>query len=133
MALVVDSSVAVSWLIPDEDSDLSRRALALTFAEGLIGPRLLWYEIRNVLVVNEHRGRLLPHETERGLSAFSDLEPLFFDDHDEAELLRLSRRYKLTVYDAAYLELASRLRQPLATFDRSLGAAARAEGVEVIG
>jgi predicted nucleic acid-binding protein len=131
--LVVDSSVAVSWMIADEDSEQVRRALALAFAEGIIGPRVLWYEFRNSLIVNERRGRLLTSETERALSVFTDLEPIFIDDHDESELLRLSRQHTLTVYDAAYLELAKRLIQPLATFDHPLAAAAIAEGVEVIG
>lgn len=133
MPLVIDSSVAVSWMIADEESEAGRRALALAYAEGIIGPRVLWYEFRNSLIVNERRGRLLPAETERAISVFAALEPIFLDDHDEAALLRLSRRHALTAYDAAYLELATRLGQSLATFDHRLAAAARAEGVELVG
>jgi predicted nucleic acid-binding protein len=131
--LIVDSSVAVSWMIADEDSEAGRRALALAYAEGIIGPRVLWYEVRNSLIVNERRGGLLPSETEQALSVFADLEPIFIDDHDEPELLRLSRKHRLTVYDSAYLELAKRLGQTLATFDGALAEAAIAEGVDVIG
>jgi len=131
--LVVDSSVAVSWVIADEDSELARHALTLAYADGLTGPRVLWYEFRNSLLVNERRGRLLASEVERGISVFRDLNPFFFDDHEESRLLELARQHRLTIYDAAYLELALRLGQPLATFDRPLADAARAEGVGVIG
>jgi predicted nucleic acid-binding protein len=47
--------------------------------------------------------------------------------------LALARRYRLTFYDAAYLELAQREGMPLATLDQELAIAARAEGVTLIG
>ena len=50
-----------------------------------------------------------------------------------AATLRLSKRFGLTVYDAAYLELAQRRKLPLATLDRALRAAARAAGMETLG
>ncbi len=46
--------------------------------------------------------------------------------------VRLADLYGLTVYDAAYLELAQRLRLPLATLDRDLAKAARAAGIEIL-
>jgi predicted nucleic acid-binding protein len=51
----------------------------------------------------------------------------------EGALLELARRHQLTVYDAAYLELAQRKNFSLATLDRALASAARAEGVSLIG
>jgi predicted nucleic acid-binding protein len=47
-------------------------------------------------------------------------------------LVPLARHHRLSVYDAAYLELAGRLGMPLATSDSSLAAAARRVGVDVI-
>ena len=41
-------------------------------------------------------------------------------------------KHALTLYDAAYLELALRLRLPLATFDKALCRAAEAEGVRLV-
>src|SRR5947207_11889830 len=55
------------------------------------------------------------------------------DAPDQATLMALTRQHRLTVYDAAYLELALREGVPLATLDSSLAAAARAEGVVVLG
>ena len=44
----------------------------------------------------------------------------------------LSRRHRLTFYDASYLELAQREGIPLATLDKELVTAARAEGVPLV-
>jgi predicted nucleic acid-binding protein len=52
---------------------------------------------------------------------------------EEEALMQLARRHRLTVYDAAYLELALRAGHPLATLDASLLIAARAERVPLIG
>jgi predicted nucleic acid-binding protein len=51
----------------------------------------------------------------------------------ENQVLGLARQHRLTVYDAAYLELAMREALPLATLDTALADAARAEGVPLIG
>ena len=47
--------------------------------------------------------------------------------------LRLAERHRLTLYDAVYLELALRRGIPLATLDIELRAAAKAEGVKLLG
>ena len=52
---------------------------------------------------------------------------------DHAELMRLARTHMLTVYDAAYLELAQRNGVPLATLDDALIRAAGSEGVPILG
>jgi predicted nucleic acid-binding protein len=54
-------------------------------------------------------------------------------DVEEEALMQLARRHRLTMYDAAYLELALRKGYPLATLDAALSIAARAEGVVLIG
>ena len=47
--------------------------------------------------------------------------------------MRLAERHRLTIYDAAYLELAQRRGVPLATLDTELRNAAGAEGVILLG
>lgn len=132
MPLVVDSSVAISWVLADEDSALARKALAVAYAEEMLAPRIFWYEFRNTLVVNERRGRMRERETEQAIAAIEALDPVLFDDHDDVHIIRLARRYALSIYDAAYLELAARKNEPLATLDRRLEAAALQEGVAVL-
>lgn len=80
----------------------------------------------------ERRKRISPDQTAQALSLISAL-PLE-EDEDTAEqipvrTIALARRHGLTIYDAAYLELAQRRGATLATFDTQLLKAAQEEGV----
>lgn len=95
-------------------------------------PSLWWFEVRNTLLVSERRGRLTEADTTAFLAALSRLA-ISVDRPPSDDVLALARRRNLTVYDAAYLELARRADMPLATLDRRLALAARAEQVVLIG
>lgn len=131
--MVLDSSIVGCWCFPDESSPVADAAFDQVGTGQAIVPVLWWFEVRNVLVINERRGRIDPP----GSAAFlADLEklPIHFDrQSDSGTLLALARAHRLTVYDAAYLELARRLDAPLATLDQRLVAAARAAGVALVG
>lgn len=60
-----------------------------------------------------------------------DTEPALNTARGE-EVLALGEKHGLTVYDAAYLELARRYQFPLATLDGDLRKAAQAEGVDLL-
>lgn len=132
MALVVDSSVAVSWMLADEDSQVASKALAEVAADGMIVPGIFWYEFRNTLIVNERRGRLRAEESGQALAVLAALAPAVFGDHSEIELMRLARTHDLSVYDAAYVEVALRNEAGLATLDVKMAKAAIREGVSVL-
>lgn len=132
MPFVLDASAAASWCFRDERSRAANRALDRLKRDEAVVPSLGWFEVRNVVIVNERRGRLAAPDTAAFLQ---DLELLpIRTDHDPGErlALALARRHGLTFYDAAYLEISVRLDAPLATLDRALGAAARAESVAVL-
>jgi predicted nucleic acid-binding protein len=133
MPFVVDASVAASWFLPDERSPEADATYALLSSDFAMVPSLWWYEIRNIFVVNERRGRINPDQTDAALSNLAHLPIELAADHDEQALFDLARRHRLTAYDAAYLELARRLQLRLATLDRALLTAARAEHVTLIG
>ncbi len=133
MPFVVDASVAASWFLPDERPPQTQAAYELLTTDYAVVPTLWWYELRNVFVVNERRGRIDRVQTERALLLLEDASFEFDQDPGEEQLLDVARRRALTVYDAAYLELAQRRNLPLATLDRALGKAAQAEGVALIG
>ena len=133
MPFVVDASVAASWLMPDEHDPRAVMAYDLLDTDHATAPSLWWFEIRNMFIVNERRGRIDPEKTERALSLLRDLQIRLDSAADEPALLALARRHRLTVYDAAYLELAGRLGIPLATLDSDLANAARAEGIALVG
>ena len=72
-------------------------------------------------------------KADRALRLLRRLPVTVETDVEEDELMRLARRHRLTVYDAAYLELALRRGHPLATLDAALATAARAEAVRLVG
>ena len=128
--LVVDASAVIGWLMPDEAAS-NLDALARDFA-SLAAPWLLWAEVRNMLVLAERKGRVVPGlidsmilRVER-LGIRLDMEP------DNGLVLSIARQHGLTVYDALYLDLAVRTSATLATLDRQLASAAVARGVPVL-
>ena len=88
------------------------------------------------ILARERRRRLDAHRR-AALVAFLRELPISLDGHTAEQawstIAALAERRRLTLYDAAYLELAQRRRLPLATLDRELAAAAGAEGVAVLG
>ncbi len=133
MSLVIDCSVVLAWSLADEDEDSATEALQRTVETGAVVPQLWWYELRNALLANERRGRVAPQQLVNMLADIMALGIEVDGEHDETGIFAFARRHSLTVYDAAYLEVAFRRSLPLATLDRKLAAAAAAEGVAVFG
>ena len=92
-------------------------------------------EALNGLLAAERRRRISSAERAT-LTAFLRELPVRLDVHTAEQAWDATRgmaeRFKLTIYDAAYLELAQRRRLPLASLDEDLRAAAVAAGVEVL-
>ena len=132
MPLIIDASVAASWCFPDEQDATAKAAIDRLDADEAVVPALWWFEIRNILIVNERRGRIDPAGTTEFLADLGRL-PILIDRHPDSEIvIAFARKHTLTAYDAAYLELAHRLGEPLATLDRALMVAATNEGVDLI-
>lgn len=130
-ALVTDASVVMAWLLDDERGAPFEEAAASLPREGAVVPPHWHYEVRNALLIAVRRDRLSrPGALERirllgGLNLSTDTNT------DLDATLSLSFEYRLTFYDALYLELASRRRLSLASLDGDLIRAARTAGVEV--
>ena len=130
---MLDASTTAAWCFPDESDPAADEAFNRLDRENAAVPALWWVEIRNILVVGERRGRIDAAESARFLSDLDQL-PIHLDREPAGDLvMALARKHALSVYDAVYLELASRLASPIATLDRTLATAARASGVPVIG
>ena len=132
-AIVIDNSVFLSWCLGDEDDATAAQAMQRVAEEGGVVPRIWWYELRNALLMNERRGRTIP--TQQVSDTLDDSLALGIaidDEHDGSLLLDIARSHNLTVYDAAYLEVAVRRSLPLATLDRRVRIAAEAIGVSTI-
>jgi predicted nucleic acid-binding protein len=133
MSVVLDSSIVGCWCFPDEASPIGDATLSAIAADEAIVPAIWWFEVRNLLITGERVGRMNPVGTARFLA---DLEvlPIRIDRAPVSDaVLACARTHGLTIYDAAYLELARRLDAPLATLDRQLAAAARAAAVSLLG
>jgi predicted nucleic acid-binding protein len=127
--LVVDASAVAGWLLPDEGG--ADPATLLAVEERIAAPWLLWAELRNILVVNERRGRIPAGIVELAVEAVEGLGIALDTTPSGPGVLDLARRHGLTIYDALYLELALRGQGRLATLDAALRRAAEAEGVTV--
>jgi predicted nucleic acid-binding protein len=135
MRSIVDCSVALAWVIPDEVTDHSRSILKTVSDKGAIVPSLWKIETANGLLVALRRGRI---NKQRLLWGISFYERLSIEVDPEtlsglwARTLNLAELNNLTVYDATYLELALRRRLPLATYDQDLRQAAATAGVDLL-
>ena len=132
MPFVLDASIALTWAFADEEHPHATLALSRLRTEEAHVPGLWWFEVRNSLVVNERRGRLAEADTSAFLRHLGRLAITLDRSPQEAAVLDLARRYRLTVYDAAYLELAQRAGLPLATLDTALQKAASEAGVRMM-
>ncbi|MFM8608479.1 MAG: type II toxin-antitoxin system VapC family toxin [Hyphomicrobiales bacterium] len=140
MTLVVDASVAARWLSKDgspADIAYSNGILErLTLPNERAHVPCHWsLEITNVATRGERMGYIERSMVEYFLQLIEDID---FQIDVEAstraltDLTDLAREFRLTPYDAAYLELAMRLECPLATLDKDLRRAAERAGVEVV-
>ena len=132
MAFVLDASIAACWAFQDEDHPDAALAFARIRTEEAVVPSLWWFEVRNILIVNERRRRISEPGTFAFLRELSRLRIRIDREPREAGVLRLARLHGLSVYDAAYLEVAQREGLPIATLDKRLSAAAHAEAVELV-
>jgi len=136
MSLVIDSSVTLAWVYSDETTPAVSHVLQLVTSGGAWVPSLWRLEVANVLEIGARRGR---HDSAFLDATLSDLAlfPVSTDSETEKQAWsatrRLAERHELTVYDAAYLELAQRRRLPLATLDEELREAAKIENVPLLG
>jgi len=136
MNLVLDSSATLAWIYSDETTEPIRRLFDTVADEGAFVPALWRLEVANSLTVAVRRGRI---DADFRRASLADLALLDIttdqhtDFHAWGETLSLADRFRLTLYDATYLELARRRGLPLATLDDEIRTAATALGLRLLG
>ena len=130
--IIVDCSVTMAWCFEDERNPYADSVLhALDHSQGLV-PSIWPFEVANVLALSERAGRLDLPRSAWFLRFLNDL-PILVEERSSSrafgETLALARAQNLTIYDAAYLEVALRVGARLATQDNALRAAALKLGV----
>jgi len=136
-AFVLDSSVAMGWLLESEkasDQKYAEKVLkSLVEVEAYV-PNLWHLEATNVLLGAEKRLETNSSDIEGFISQLENL-PLHVDSLTSHQsfnrTMALARAYKLSSYDAAYLELAIREGLPIASLDKLLVKAAKKAGVDI--
>ena len=139
MSFVLDASVALLWLVPETNPagvDYASATLKALKESQAIVPSLLTLEVANVVAKVEFKGLVAEADSQRLLALLGRLN-IVTDQataaHALGDTLNLARHYKLSAYDAAYLELALRKGLPLATLDANLAKAATTAGVPIFG
>ncbi len=134
---VIDASVVLTWCFPDENSDLARH-VAGQFKKNdtALAPSFWPHEVLNALLAGEKRKRI-SKEMIRSFLGDLALLPVTLE-HSPTRIVfdriqSLSRRYGLTPYDAAYLDLALENGLALATLDGALARACQDAGVDLLG
>jgi|SRR5579871_4268133 len=136
MSLVLDNSVTIASIYVEQTSAEVDRVLQAVSGAGAWVPALWRLEVANILEMGVRRGR---HDAKFRDATLRDLAllPISIDqeteEHAWGATLRLAERHRLTLYDAAYLELAKRRSLALATLDRELRSAAKAGKVALLG
>jgi predicted nucleic acid-binding protein len=136
VSVVIDSSITLAWVYSDETTEAVREVFQRVGKAGACVPGLWRLEVANVLEMGVRRKR---HDADFRDASIADLSCLTIQvdaDKDQqafSATLKLAIRHQLTMYDAAYLELALRRDLPLATLDADLRRAAQAERVPLLG
>lgn len=136
MSLVLDSSVTLAWVYSEESTVATAEVESRVIQNGAWAPSLWRLEVANILEMGVRRGR---HNAAFRDATLADLALLPIsidpetDQHAWGTTVHLAERHRLTLYDAAYLELAQRRGLALATLDKELRTAATKEKVVLLG
>ena len=139
MGLVLDASAVLAWFVRRTDrreAAVADRILTNVEREEALVAALWFTEVINSLLVAERRKLADSRTTAHFLNELAAM-PIAEDSTRprilQDDVFALGRKYRLSAYDASYLELALRSRRPLATFDRHLAEAVRKAGGRVFG
>lgn len=135
MAFVLDSSVVLAWMLPDESGAAVHALADRLEKETAVAPAIWPLEVRNALLTAHRRKRLTDKDLDRLLAIVRalpiEIETSMADDA-LSSIVQLAREHALTIYDAAYLELARRRGLSLATLDAKLIGACQELGVQTL-
>jgi predicted nucleic acid-binding protein len=135
-ATVIDCSVTAAWFIPQERTEATQILLDQVIEDGAVVPLHWRLEVGNALLMALRRSRLSAAQRDDALAQLIRLQlttDTETNDRAWTESLHLAERFRLTLYDACYLELAQRRRLSLASLDAELRAAAQVLHIPVLG
>ena len=132
---VLDCSITMTWLFEDECTPHTEKILEKLETESAVVPSIWPLEVANVLLFAKKKKRITQMHASEFIDALAAL-PIHIDESTTARAMYsvffLASQENLTIYDAAYLELAIRERIPIATQDDDLLNAAKKLKVQII-
>ena len=132
MAFVLDASVSVAWFVRKQATTYTDRVRSMAKRQPLHVPAVWSLEVANALVVLQRRGSISDEAARTAADLLGSLVVTVHPDRlTVPELLALAARYRLSAYDASYLDLALSLRLPLACRDGPLQRALSGAGVRL--
>jgi predicted nucleic acid-binding protein len=136
VSLIVDASITMAWCFEDEATPATEEVLDQVVESNALVPSVWRFEVGNALQMAIRRKRITGIFRDDALAKLLAM-PITVDPETDAYVwttaLRLSERFGLTLYDAAYVELAQRRNLPLASLDQEMRAAASALNIELLG
>jgi predicted nucleic acid-binding protein len=135
MSLVLDASMTIAWLFTDERDQIPKEVLRRVAEDGAFVPSLWRLEVANVLRNAVCRKRCDDAYAGRCLQRLDRLR-IIVDSETDARawgaIRQLSNEHDLTVYDAAYVELAIRRKLPLASRDDAITRVGEKVGIDIL-
>jgi predicted nucleic acid-binding protein len=133
---VADSSIGIGWIHPNQATELTKRLLEEAKNGTAVYVPALWHlEIANGLLVAVRRKLITEAQRGLGLTLLSQLRVIIDDESNRLAFTTISQlaiTHSLSIYDAAYLELARRKSLPLGTRDEALKEAAKKAGIKLL-
>ena len=132
---VIDNSVVMSWCFKDETSKYTDAILERLGRASAYVPAIWPLEVCNVLLVAERRKRLYQKDSAHFISLLLELPIIVEQESPErmlSEIISLAREFKMSSYDASYLDLAMRKGLSIATNDKNMISAARKCSVAIV-
>ena len=132
-AVVIDASLASAWCFPDEQTAYTRAVFQAVSSSAVdtVAPQLWAYEIRNSILMALRRGRVSKPDSAQFLASLNELNVRLCQPESYDAVFSLAQEHGLTVYDAAYLDLAIQERLMLASLDSQLVRAAQKAGIQL--
>jgi predicted nucleic acid-binding protein len=135
-SFIVDASVGFAWVYQGQATPETDHLLnAVAAGASVIVPALWFLEMSNVLLMAQRRHRLTPAQRKAAMEKLTAMQLTVDEEgtrHAFGKTSELAEKYGLTLYDATYLELASRRSLPLASRDQTLRNAARQCGLKAL-
>lgn len=132
---VVDNSVVIAWCFEDESDSYTDGIQDLLAHDVAFVPSIWPLEVTNVLLVAERKKRLTKAASGHFIAMLTQL-PIVVDPTEPErvfhDIISLARQYKLTSYDASYVELAIRKGLPIASLDNAILKAARDIRLQIV-